>query len=272
MISFPQAKINIGLKVIGKRSDGFHDIETIFYPIPLSDALEFVTISGKTREDELVVSGIDIKTRPEKNLIIKAIKKIRTSYSVPTLKIHLHKVIPSGAGLGGGSSDAACILKSIIKRFRFPVSEPELKSIALETGSDCPFFLNPVPSFATGRGEILKSVKPLLEGYHLVLINPGFHISTREAYYNCHLSKPETSLEKLFSHEISDWKKYIVNDFEDFVFKVYPKVGELKSALYKLGAVYCSMTGSGSSVYGIYEKKPKIPDKLKEYIIFEGTI
>ena len=272
MISFPQAKINIGLKVIGKRSDGFHDIETIFYPIPLSDALEFVTISGKTREDELVVSGIDIKTRPEKNLIIKAIKKIRTSYSVPTLKIHLHKVIPSGAGLGGGSSDAACILKSIIKRFRFPVSEPELKSIALETGSDCPFFLNPVPSFATGRGEILKSVKPLLEGYHLVLINPGFHISTREAYYNCHLSKPETSLEKLFSHEISDWKKYIVNDFEDFVFKVSPKVGELKSALYKLGAVYCSMTGSGSSVYGIYKKKPKIPDKLKEFIIFEGTL
>ncbi len=272
MISFPKAKINIGLKVVEKRSDGFHDIETIFYPIPLSDALEFVTISGKTREDELVVSGIDIKTRPEKNLIIKAIKKIRTSYSVPTLKIHLHKVIPSGAGLGGGSSDAACILKSIIKRFRFPVSEPELKSIALETGSDCPFFLNPVPSFATGRGEILKSVKPLLEGYHLVLINPGFHISTREAYYNCHLSKPETSLEKLFSHEISDWKKYIVNDFEDFVFKVSPKVGELKSVLYKLGAVYCSMTGSGSSVYGIYEKKPKIPDKLKEYIIFEGTI
>jgi len=272
MISFPKAKINIGLKVVEKRSDGFHDIETIFYPIPLSDALEFVTISGKTREDELVVSGIDIKTRPEKNLIIKAIKKIRTSYSVPTLKIHLHKVIPSGAGLGGGSSDAACILKSIIKRFRFPVSEPELKSIALETGSDCPFFLNPVPSFATGRGEILKSVKPLLEGYHLVLINPGFHMSTKEAYYNCHLSKPETSLEKLFSHEISDWKKYIVNDFEDFVFKVSPKVGELKSVLYKLGAVYCSMTGSGSSVYGIYEKKPKIPDKLKEYIIFEGTI
>jgi len=174
--------------------------------------------------------------------------------------------------LGGGSSDAACILKSIIKRFRFPVSETELKSIALETGSDCPFFLNPVPSFATGRGEILKPVKSLLEGYHLVLINQGFHISTREAYYNCHPSKPKTSLKELFSYKISDWKKYIVNDFEDFVFKVYPKVGELKSALYKLGAVYCSMTGSGSSVYGIYEKKPKIPDKLKEFIIFEGTL
>jgi len=272
MISFPQAKINIGLKVTGKRSDGYHDIETIFYPIPLSDALEFVTISGKTGEDELVVSGIDIRIRPEKNLIIKAIKRIRTSYPVPMIKIHLHKVIPSGAGLGGGSSDAACILKSIIKRFRFPVSETELKSIALETGSDCPFFLNPVPSFATGRGEILKPVKSLLEGYHLVLINQGFHISTREAYYNCHPSKPKTSLKELFSYKISDWKKYIVNDFEDFVFKVYPKVGELKSALYKLGAVYCSMTGSGSSVYGIYEKKPKIPDKLKEFIIFEGTL
>jgi 4-diphosphocytidyl-2-C-methyl-D-erythritol kinase len=272
MISFPKAKINIGLKVVGKRSDGFHDIETIFYPIPLSDALEFVTISGKDSEDELVISGIDIRIRPEKNLIIKAVRRLRTSYPVPMLKIHLHKVIPSGAGLGGGSSDAACILKSIIRRFKFPVSDTELKSIALETGSDCPFFLNPVPSFATGRGEILKPVKNLLEGYHLILMNPGFHISTREAYYNCHSSKPETSLKELFSHKISDWQKYIINDFEDFVFKVYPQVGELKNALYKNGAVYCSMTGSGSSVYGIYNKKPEIPDKLKELLIFEGTL
>ncbi len=271
MISFPKAKINIGLKVVEKRSDGFHNIETIFYPVPLSDALEFVT-TGEPGEDEFVITGIDIRTRPEKNLVIKAVKKLRQKYAFPKLKIHLHKVIPPGAGLGGGSSDAACILKSIIKRFRFTISDEELKSLALETGSDCPFFLNPLPSIAKGRGEILKEIKPLLTGYHLVLINPGIHISTREAYHNCYPSLPEIGFEELCSNKISEWKKLIVNDFEDFVFKVYPEVYELKKSLYKLGAVYCSMTGSGSSVYGIYKQKPNIPDKLKEKMIFEGVL
>jgi len=272
MISFPKAKINIGLKVVEKRSDGFHNIETIFYPVPLSDALEFVTLDSESGEDELVITGIGLRTRPEKNLVIKAVKKLRESFSFPKLKIHLHKVIPPGAGLGGGSSDAACILKSITKRFEFPVSDNELKSLALKTGSDCPFFLNPVPSIATGRGEILKEIKPLLEGYHLILVNPGIRISTREAYHNCYPSKPEVGLEELFSQKISEWKKLIVNDFEDFVFKVYPEVDELKRALYKRGAIYCSMTGSGSSVYGIYEQQPKIPVKIKEKMIFAGIL
>lgn len=271
MISFPRAKINIGLKVVEKRSDGFHNIETIFYPVPLSDALEFVTTDG-SGEDELVITGIKIRTKPGQNLIIRAVKQLRESYSFPKLKIHLHKVIPPGAGLGGGSSDAACILKSVIKRFRFPVRDDELKELALKTGSDCPFFLNPVPSVAEGRGEILKEIRPRLAGYYLVLINPGIHISTREAYHNCNPSLPETDLGKLYSHRISEWKKIIVNDFEDFVFKVYPEVSELKKALYKNGAVYCSMTGSGSVVYGIYEQKPVFTGKLKEKMIFEGIL
>lgn len=271
MISFPIAKINIGLKVVEKRPDGFHNIETIFYPVPLSDALEFVTTDG-SGEDELVITGINIMTRPGQNLIIKAVKRLRESYSFPKLRIHLHKVIPPGAGLGGGSSDAACILKSVIKRFRFPVKDDELKALALKTGSDCPFFLNPVPSVAEGRGEILKEIKPRLAGYYLVLINPGIHISTREAYQNCHPSLPEISLGELYSHKISEWKKTIVNDFEDFVFKVYPEVSELKKALYKQGAVYCSMTGSGSAVYGIYEQKPGLNAKLKEKMIFQGIL
>ena len=272
MISFPKAKINLGLRVVEKRPDGFHDIETIFYPIALSDALEFVVLSGQSKEDELKITGIDIRTRPEKNLVIKAVRILRARYPVPRLKIHLHKAIPSGAGLGGGSSDAACILKSINKCFRYSLSESELKVIALELGSDCPFFLDPVPSIATGRGEILKPVSSLLKGYHIVLLNPGFLISTKEAYHNCRPVRPETSLEQLVTTPLSGWKKLIVNDFEDFVFKVYPRVGELKKALYRSGAVYCSMTGSGSTVYGIYEDKPKIADKLKEFIIYEGIL
>lgn len=271
MISFPRAKINIGLKVVEKRSDGYHNIDTIFYPVPLSDALEFVTTDGPG-EDELVITGINITTKPGQNLIMKAVKLLRESYSFPRLKIHLHKVIPPGAGLGGGSSDAACILKSVIKRFRFPVKDDELKDLALKTGSDCPFFLNPVPSVAEGRGEILKEIKPRLAGYYLVLINPGIHISTREAYHNCHPSLSKIGLGELYSHKISEWKKIIANDFEDFVFKVYPEVSELKKALYKKGAVYCSMTGSGSAVYGIYEQKPELTARLKEKMIFEGIL
>lgn len=272
MISFPKAKINLGLRVLEKRPDGFHDIETIFYPIALSDALEFVVLPGKGKEDELVITGINIRTRPEKNLVIRAVRRLRIGYSVPLLKIHLHKAIPTGAGLGGGSSDAACILKSINKCFGFSITETGLKDIALELGSDCPFFLDPVPSIGTGRGEVLKPVSPLLEGYHIILLNPGFLISTKEAYHNCRPGRPETSLDKLAASPMSAWKKIIVNDFEDFVFKVYPLVDELKRALYKSGAVYSSMTGSGSTVYGIYKDKPKITDKLKKYLIYEGIL
>jgi len=272
MISFPKAKINFGLSILEKRPDGFHDIETIFYPIPLSDALEFVVLPGKGKEDELVITGINIRTRPEKNLVIRAVKRLRTGYPVPPLKIHLHKAIPAGAGLGGGSSDAARILRSINKCFRFAITETDLKNIALELGSDCPFFLNPVPSLGTGRGEVLKPVAPMLEGYHVVLLNPGILISTKEAYHNCRPAQREPGLEQLASSPASSWKKLIVNDFEDFVFKVYPQVEELKRTLYRSGAVYSSMTGSGSTVYGIYQDKPKITPKMKDYLVYEGIL
>jgi 4-diphosphocytidyl-2-C-methyl-D-erythritol kinase len=272
MISFPKAKINLGLRVIGKRDDGFHNIETIFYPIALSDALEFVVQKGKTKDDELATTGIDIRTKPEKNLVMKAVIRMRSRYPVPPLKIHLHKAIPAGAGLGGGSSDAACMIKSINKCFRFGIPDEEMNEIAMELGSDCPFFMNPVPSAGTGRGEILKPVDPVLEGYHIVLLNPGINISTKEAYHNCTPSRRDKKLEDLIKGPVSGWKKKVINDFEDFVFKVYPRVGELKKALYKSGAVYSSMTGSGSTVYGIYNDKPAVRGKLKDYLIYEGSL
>jgi len=272
MISFPKAKINIGLRVIEKRQDGFHDIETLFYPIPLSDALEFVAVQVKGKEDELVTTGINIMTKPDKNLVIKAVRTLRARYPVPPLRIHLHKAIPAGSGLGGGSSDASCMIKSIDKCFRFGITGEEMKEIALELGSDCPFFLNPVPSAAKGRGEKLTPVHPFLTGYHLVLLNPGFLISTREAYHNCIPSKRDGNLEDIITLPVSSWKKSIRNDFEGFVFRVYPLAGDLKRALYRSGAVYSSMTGSGSSVYGIFSGRPKITGKMKEYLIFEGVL
>jgi 4-diphosphocytidyl-2-C-methyl-D-erythritol kinase len=272
MITFPKAKINVGLRVTGNRPDGFHEIETIFYPVPLCDALEFVILPGAAHDDELVVTGIDIRTRHDKNLVIRAVRILRGKYPLPFLKIHLHKVIPTGAGLGGGSSDAASILKTIIKYFDFPVTTSELEEYALNLGSDCPFFVDSSPSFATGRGEILRPVTPVLKGFHIIILNPEINISTREAYLNTHPAKPGSSLEKLINHKPAQWKKQIFNDFEDYVFKLYPQIGEMKWALYKSGALYSSMTGSGSSVYGIFSEKAEINDNLKQYIIFEGVL
>jgi 4-diphosphocytidyl-2-C-methyl-D-erythritol kinase len=270
MITFPKAKINLGLRVTGKRPDGYHDIETIFYPVSLSDALEFVILPGRP-EDEIVVTGLEIKTKPENNLVIKALRRLRERHSFPVLKIHLHKAIPSGAGLGGGSSDAACMLKAINKYLRLNLSLQELKAIALDIGSDCPFFIEYVPSVATGRGEILKPLKAnFLEGYYIILLNPGISISTKEAYYNTFISSSDTNLEQLASLHLSKWKKLIVNDFEDYAFKLYPVISEIKRSLYKSGAVYSSMSGSGSSVYGIFAKKPEITTKLRDYLIYEG--
>jgi 4-diphosphocytidyl-2-C-methyl-D-erythritol kinase len=271
MITFPKAKINLGLRITGKRPDGYHNIETIFYPVGLSDALEFVLLPGKS-EDEIVVTGLEIKTRPENNLVIKAIKALRKIYSIPVLKIHLHKAIPSGAGLGGGSSDAACLLKAINKYLRLDLNIRELKTIALDIGSDCPFFIEPVPSVATGRGELLKPVMTLLEGFFIILVNPGISISTKDAYNNTQISSSGKNLEQLALLHPSKWRKLIVNDFEDYAFKLYPRIGEIKRSLYRSGAVYSSMTGSGSTVYGIFSGKPEIPVRLRDYIIYEGVL
>jgi 4-diphosphocytidyl-2-C-methyl-D-erythritol kinase len=272
MITFPKAKINIGLRIIRKRPDGFHDIETIFYPVGLNDALEFVVPCGKVFEDILEVTGIDISTRTDKNLVIRAVKMLRETFHIPFLKIHLHKVIPSGAGLGGGSSDAAFILNAINRSLNLSIDKETLMAFALELGSDCPFFLDPVPSVATGRGEVLTPVKPFLAGFNLVLINPGIHISTRDAYLNSRPSVPEKSLEQLINGDPAGWKKFVKNDFEEYAFRLYPQIDEIKRSLYRSGALYASMSGSGSSVYGIFEKKPVTGKKLKEFVVYEGVL
>lgn len=272
MISFPRAKINIGLRIICKRDDGYHDIETLFYPVGLCDALEFVVAAGKPVADELTVTGIDIKTRQDRNLVIKAVRLLREKHRVPFLKIHLHKAIPSGAGLGGGSSDAACILRSINRCFNLSLSDDELRAAAMTLGSDCPFFINPEPSVARGRGEKLTAINPRLEGYYAVLINPGIHISTREAYMNSKPSVPDIALEKLITKSPSEWMDTVYNDFEDYVFRLYPQIGEIKRSLYRSGALYASMSGSGSTVYGIFRQKPEINKKIRNHLIWEGLL
>lgn len=272
MIVFPVAKINIGLRITSKRSDGYHNIDTIFYPVRLSDALEFVVSDEKAGKDTLEFSGIDTGCRSDDNLVIKAITKLRENYNIPFLRVHLHKEIPIGAGLGGGSADAACLLKSVSKHFKLNIDNQELKKIALSLGSDCPFFIDGIPSYARGRGEILKTVNRSLSGFYLVLINPGVKISTSEAYMNCHPMEPVSGLDELYMLPVSEWKEYIFNDFEEFAFRKYPVLAGIKARLYSADAIFSLMSGSGSSVYGIFSKKPELPEALKNFVIWEGIM
>lgn len=272
MIVFPKAKINLGLRITGKRPDGYHDIETLFYPVPLSDALEFVVSDASSGKDTLTVTGINTGSGPEENLVMKTIRKLREKHTFPFLRIHLHKVIPVGAGLGGGSSDAACVLKALNRFFRLMIDEQDLKSTALEIGSDCPFFVDCIPAYAPGRGEILKPIHTVLTGLYLVLLNPGNQINTREAYRNCRPEEASARLYELIDRPIAEWKDLIINDFEDYAFKKYPIIGKLKKQLYISGALFSSMSGSGSSVYGIFSEKPGLPEELRNFVIYDGVI
>lgn len=271
MVVFPNAKINIGLRIVARRPDRYHNIETIFLPVGLHDALEFVVNEGM-QCDDLVVTGIDLAQDPAENLVLKAAARLREVKYYPFLRIHLHKVIPAGAGLGGGSADAAFLLKSVNRLFSLNIPDDQLRSIALEIGSDCPFFIDNLPAYATGRGEILERVNPGVHDLHLILLNPKVHVSTREAYEACHPGQPTTSLLQLISLPAGEWKKFIFNDFEEFAFSRYPLIGELKQSLYDSGAVFSLMSGSGSTVFGLFREKPVIPQNLRQYLIYEGKV
>jgi 4-diphosphocytidyl-2-C-methyl-D-erythritol kinase len=272
MVIFPKAKINLGLRITAKRSDGYHDIETIFYPVNFCDALEFIAAPNGVDHDSIAVTGLNPGGSPDDNLVIKAVRLLRSHYEFPFLKIHLHKAIPAGAGLGGGSSDAAAIMKAVNKYFVLGITDTELRSLALEIGSDCPFFILCQPALARGRGEQLEILKEFLAGYYFVLVNPGIHVSTREAYMNCHPLIPENDLAELVKMPVKSWKDAITNDFEKYVFEKHPLTGEMKQMFYSSGALYSSMSGSGSSIYGLFTDRPFLPEKLRKFVIFEGKI
>ena len=273
MIVFPPAKINIGLYITEKRPDGFHNIETIFYPVPFCDALEFVESDNQTASDSLVVTGIKSIGKPEDNLIIKAVKTVRAKKKFPILKIHLHKAIPLGAGLGGGSSNAAFILKGINHLFELDMNSEELKEIALEVGSDCPFFIDAVPAYASGRGEILKPLKSKsLNKHHIVLVNHGKGIDTKTAYMNCQPSPAPLSLNSIIDIvPIEQWKDVIKNDFDEYAFGEEPLIAKLIEEMYSAGAIFSLMSGSGSTVYGIFKNKPQLSEHLKKHLIWQGV-
>ena len=257
MVVFPNCKINLGLQILGKRSDGFHDLQTVFYPIPLHDALEVLpSINNGT---SCTTTGISIHVQPDDNICTKAYFLLKKDFpNLPAVQIHVHKAIPSGAGLGGGSSDGAHMLMALNKKWQLGLSQSQLIDYASQLGSDCPFFIINAPCLATGRGEFLSPIDLDLSAYKLVLIYPGIHINTGWAFSQ--LEVFSTPINKnMVTEAVTSWKGKLQNDFEEPVFRHYPEIGAIKNELYAKGAVYASLSGSGSTVFGIFspEAEPK---------------
>lgn len=268
MLTFPNAKINLGLQVTEKRKDGFHNLVTCMYPVPLTDALEII-LAKKTI---FTSSGIAIPGSEKDNLILKAYQLLKRDFNdLPPIAIHLHKAIPIGAGLGGGSADAAFALKAMNKLFDLYLEDWFLEDYAAQLGSDCAFFIENTPKIATGRGEILKAIDLELKGKWLVLVNPNIHIGTKEAYVGIKPKQPEVDLRVILADR-QRWKDELVNDFEYGIFEIHPEIKAIKESLYEQGAFYSAMSGSGSTVFGLFDKEPELETGTKGYFVFKGEI
>ncbi len=254
MVVFPNAKINIGLNILKKRTDGYHNIETIFYPIGASDILEI----SPSKHLKYSNTGINIdKGVLEQNLIFKTYQILKENFQLPPVNVHLHKIIPPGAGLGGGSSDASYTLMVINELFNLNLSKEALTEYARKLGADCAFFLQNKPLIAHGKGDLFDDLHLNLSGLYLLIVVPGISISTKEAYQNIKIKKPEKTINQIIQEKsIDQWKENLKNDFEDYVFLKHPVIKEIKKHLYKKGALYASLSGSGSAVYGLFKSPP----------------
>jgi 4-diphosphocytidyl-2-C-methyl-D-erythritol kinase len=270
MIAFPNCKINIGLHILRKRPDNYHDIETIFYPVGLCDVLEI--LPSKKSEISFNTTGISIDNSSG-NLCVKAYQLIKNDFPyLPAVSIHLHKVIPVGAGLGGGSSDAIATLQLLIKIFSLEISAEQLLVYALMLGSDCPFFLLNKPALATGRGEILSPLEALLKGYHIVIAFPHIHCNTAKAFSSVKPYLSNESLKILYNKPVNVWSNSVINDFEESVFIEHPAIQNIKQLFYNAGAEYASLSGSGSSVYGLFKKEVPVFNLPEEYFVYKTKL
>lgn len=273
MLCFPCAKINIGLNVIRKRPDGYHDIETVFYPIPLHDNLELRRDNKETAFYNLHMAGIPIDCPPEENLIIRVFRSLQEEFSLPPASIHLYKRIPSGAGLGGGSADAAFMIKAVNEEYGLNLSEEEMERRIAPFGADCPFFVRCRPVYATGTGNIMSPIPFSLKGWELVLVKPSISVSTREAYAGLTPRKSKHDLRALMTCPIEQWRGTVGNDFEENVFRNYPRIAAIKSTLYDMGAVYAAMSGSGSTVFALFRHRmDEIKDVFDDCFVFQERL
>jgi 4-diphosphocytidyl-2-C-methyl-D-erythritol kinase len=253
MVAFPPCKINLGLSVVRKRSDGYHDIETCFFPVPWTDILEIIP----SKEFSFSLSGNSVPGDEQDNLCVKAYRLLAQDISLPPVDIHLHKIIPTGAGLGGGSSDGAWTLRLLNDVLSLELSKDVLKQYASKLGSDCAFFIDDIPMIGTGRGEVLSPVEVDLKGKYLVIVKPEVHISTQQAYEGIVPSVPARKLADVIA-DSNQWNRHLKNDFEATILKKFPVIKNIKQTLYDAGAEYASMSGSGSAVYGIFSNKPDL--------------
>lgn len=278
MIVFPNSKINLGLRILRKREDGYHDLETVFYPVGIRDALEIIPLGQheNTSAFPFTLSGAELQGQPTSNLCVRAYKLLRKDHpAIPKIKMHLHKTIPSGAGLGGGSADAAFTLLLLNDMFRLGISQEKLMSYAAELGSDCPFFIINKPCYATGRGEILEPVPLDLSACRIVVVNPGIHIDTGLAFLNITPAVPGRTIKNIITElPFERWKDELVNDFEKVIFPRHPEIADIKDNFYRQGAIYASMSGSGSTVYGIFpaDKQPQLKFPVHYFVREIGGI
>lgn len=263
MITFPCAKINLGLNVVARRPDGYHDIETVFYPIPLHDALEIKLMDDRFPSEsacDLKVTGNALDCNESDNIVVRAYDIIAADFKIPRVHAHLYKRIPSQAGLGGGSSDAAYMIRLLDERFRLNIGNAEMERYAARLGADCAFFITAETAYATGIGDVLSpadSPEGNLVGYHLVVVKPGVAVSTREAYARITPRHPAKCCRDVVRQPIDTWRDELTNDFETPVFEAHPELGDIKRRLYEAGAAYAQMSGSGSALFGIFADAPR---------------
>lgn len=277
MISYPNAKINLGLHVINKRSDGFHNIETVFYPIGFSDVLECVENKSYAKQQKctIVQSGIPVTGNIDTNLVVRAYRLLDEYLDLPPVLVHLHKLLPMGAGLGGGSSDAAYMLKMLNGLFHLNITDEDLAEKAAMLGSDCAFFIRNKPAYVLGKGHELQPLGLSLKGHYIVLVNTGAHSNTALAYRNVQIRgglNPEQSLKSVLRKPIAYWREFVKNDFEPSVFKHIPELELVKNWLYQQGAQYAAMSGSGASVFGLFSAPPDLSGQWTKSVVYQNWL
>ncbi|ETZ20806.1 4-(cytidine 5'-diphospho)-2-C-methyl-D-erythritol kinase [Pedobacter sp. V48] len=264
MLAFANAKINLGLYVTEKRADGYHNLETVFYPVKINDVIEITD----AKETTCQIKGIDIPGSTEDNICLKAFELLKKDFDLPAQQITLLKNIPVGAGLGGGSSDAAFLIKLLNDKFQLGLNTHQMEDYAKQLGADCAFFINNKPVFAEGKGDEFSGVGVDLSGYQIVLVKPPVHVATADAYSGIVPHKSGVSLKELIQLPLKDWKPNLKNDFESTVFLKYPEIEAVKQALYHEGAIFAAMSGSGSSVFAIFEDHVRLPELEKNNKVF----
>lgn len=273
MVSYPCAKVNLGLYVVERRPDGYHNLETVFYPIPLHDELQVESNTEGAADDEFTLEGIPVAGDAKDNLVMRVVAQLRDSFAIPPLRIKLTKNIPSGAGLGGGSSDAAFMMRMLNDMFALGLSPEEMEQRVSLLGADCAFFIRCRPTMAEGIGNIFSPINVSLKGLHLVLVKPSDFVSTKEAYSMVRPARPARPLRQTIKGGIKDWKSHLLNDFETSVLPLHPTILNIKEELYRQGALYAVMSGSGSSVFGLFsEPQPQAHELFAPHFVFTGEL